>query len=55
MAAKKKITVEIDADTLKKLIATADALSELAGAWATGVDDPGIKAHAKKSAKKRAK
>jgi hypothetical protein len=56
MAAKKKVSIEVDAETLKKLVATAEALSELAGAWISGSDEPAIKALGKKKgAKKHAK
>lgn len=39
-SAKKKVTIEIDLDTLQKLIDAADALSDLAGAWILASDDP---------------
>jgi len=56
MAAKKKVTIEIDVETLKKLLAAAGALSELANALVMGSDDPAARALGKKKgAKKRAK
>jgi hypothetical protein len=56
MAAKKKITVEIDIEVLKKLLQAAEAISELAASNMAGSDDPAVRALAKKrSAKKRAK
>ena len=46
MAARKKktVTVEIDIDTLKKLVAAAEALSELASGVIHGTDDPAVRA-----------
>jgi hypothetical protein len=51
-ASRKKVTIEVDVDTLRKLVDAADALSELAGAWIDASDDP--RARALKS-KKRAR
>ena len=55
MAAKKKVTVELEVETLKKLLGAAEALSELANGVATGSDDPSVRALLKKGAKKRTK
>jgi hypothetical protein len=47
MAAKKKskkVTVEIDAQVLKRLVEVAEALSELASAHIEGCDDPTVRA-----------
>ncbi len=52
-SSKKKVTIEIDVDTLKKLVDAANALSELAGAWIIASDDPRVRAlKARKSRKK---
>ncbi len=59
MAAKKrgtsrrKVTIEIDLDTLKKLVDAADALSDLAGAWILASDDPRARRIKRKKASKR--
>jgi hypothetical protein len=53
MAAKKKVTVEVDINAVKKLIEAAEALTELAVAYQTGSDDPAVKALGKKKAKKK--
>jgi hypothetical protein len=57
MASKKKVTIEVDAETLKQLLSATDALSELANALATGSEDAVLRARAgkKTAAKKRAK
>ena len=56
MASKKKVTIEIDAEVLERLIEATEALSELAVALQTGSDDAAARALGKKkSAKKRAK
>jgi hypothetical protein len=55
MAAKKskKVTVEIDAKALKRLVEVAEALSELASAHIEGSDDPTIRALGKGKKKGR--
>lgn len=57
MAAKKAnkkrrtVTIELDLDDLKKLVAAADALSDLASASIHGSDDPDAKALGKRKKK----
>jgi hypothetical protein len=41
---RKRVTIEIDVDTLQKLVDAAAALSELAGAWVQASDDPRARA-----------
>lgn len=57
MAAKKSrkatVSVEVDIEALKKLVAAADALSELASAYILGSDDPRVRALAKKKKTQR--
>lgn len=58
-ASKKKVTIEIDAETLKKLADAVTALSENANAFILCCDDPGVRAKLPKGpkgagAKKRA-
>ena len=48
MASKKKVTIEVDAETLKQLLSATDALSELANALATGSEDAVLRARAGK-------
>ena len=57
MAAKKskKVTIEVDVETLVKLVLAANALSELANAVVTGVDDPAVRAKLTKAAGKKGK
>jgi hypothetical protein len=61
-ASKKKVVVEVDVETLIKLVEAANALSEVAAAFITTADDPRAQklaksgaGKAKKPAKKRAK
>jgi hypothetical protein len=50
---KKKVAIEVDVDTLRKLVDAANALSELAGAWIDASDDPRARAlKSKKGARK---
>ena len=42
--ASKKVAIEVDVDTLRKLVDAANALSELAGAWIDASDDPRARA-----------
>jgi hypothetical protein len=52
-ASRKKVAIEIDVDTLRKLVDAANALSELAGAWIDASDDPRARAlKSKKDARK---
>jgi len=41
---KKVVKVEIDLDTLEKLLAAVEALSEVANAWVAASDDPRARA-----------
>ncbi len=50
---RKKVTIEIDLDTLKKLVDAADALSDLAGAWILASDDPRARRIKRKKPSKR--
>lgn len=49
---KKKVTIEIDADTLKKLADAVSALSEHAGAFILASDDPEVRAKLPRSSPK---
>lgn len=42
-SSKKKVTITIDADTLHKLRDAVEALSDFAGAFEQGVDDPALR------------
>lgn len=57
MAAKKskKVSIELDVETLVQLVAATHSLSELASAAITGVDDPKVKAQLTKASGKKSK
>lgn len=46
---KKKVTVEIDIETLEKLLEAASALSDAANAFVLGSDDPNVRSLKKKT------
>jgi len=52
-ASKKKVTIEIDVETVRALADAADALSELASASIEASDDPRVRKLAKKGRKRR--
>ena len=41
---KSKVTIEIDLETLEKLLRAVEALSETANAWVAASDDPKVRA-----------
>lgn len=45
---RKKVTIEIDVETLQKLVDAANALSEVAGAWVEASSDPRVRAMKRK-------
>jgi hypothetical protein len=49
---KKKVTIELDMETLKKLLDAAEALSDLASASIQGCDDPKVRGMGKKKGKR---
>jgi hypothetical protein len=52
-ASKKKVTIEIDLETLQKLVDAANALSEVVGGFVIASDDPRARRlRARKGAKK---
>ena len=49
---KKKVTVEIDIETLERLLEAASALSDVANAWVLASDDPKVRGLKKKRGRK---
>lgn len=52
-ASKKKVTIEIDVETVRALVKAAEALSELAAASIQASDDPRVRKLAKKGGTRR--
>ncbi len=52
-SSKKRVTLELDVETLRALLEAAEALSELAAAVILASDDPQVRKLAKKGRKRR--
>jgi hypothetical protein len=50
---KKKVTIEIDEETLQKLAAAAESLAEVASSVVQCATDPAVRARLQKGAKKK--